>query len=536
MELFAFAVTYPILAVCSALLLVPIVLIISDVYTWYYLPPGPMPLPFIGNVLSIPSKDFFVTLEKWSHMYGPIHTIWIGRKPRLVIADPAIAVELLSRRGNRYSSRPRMIMFGEVFGDNTSVASLPYGDKWALQRKFLHHSLKGPSLPAFKPRQEAEALALITSIVNDSDDWSQSLDRFASSVVFSMAYGRRIASLDSNVLKTRQKFFTYASNLMKPGAYLVETFPFLLQLPSFLARWRAPVLQMGREQAAFDIGLVDTVKDDLKKEKGTHMASLTNTMLQLKAEGDTDANALSEAHFAAVPASLFGAGSYTTASTLHFIVLGLLTQPDTQRMAHAELDTIIGKDRSPAFVDQANLPLIEAIIKEGLRWRPTAVFGMPHATSEADVYKGYRIPKGTVVWASSWGINQNPEYFPSAQTFSPIRYLDESDSRYDARVAAKSFPGGSHDHATFGFGRRACAGAELAMNNLFIVIAKLLWSFDIKPIDGEVYDTNAFTGGLVMRPAPFKCKFIIRDESRRLVLKHEMKVAESVLELFPTFD
>ncbi|XMA10003.1 hypothetical protein WAI453_002794 [Rhynchosporium graminicola] len=160
-----------------------------------------------------------------------------------------------------------MIMFGDVFGDKTSVASLPYGDRWALHRKRLYHSLKGPALPASKPRQEAEALALTTSIVNESNDWSQGLDRCASSVVFSMAYGRRIASLDSNLLKTRQEFFRYVSDLLKPGPYLVEMFGFLLQLPSFLTRWKDTVLQMGRDQAAFDISLVNTVKDDLKKRK-----------------------------------------------------------------------------------------------------------------------------------------------------------------------------------------------------------------------------------------------------------------------------
>ncbi|CZT07896.1 related to cytochrome P450 CYP2 subfamily [Rhynchosporium agropyri] len=403
-------------------------------------------------------------------------------------------------------------MFGDVFGDNTSVASLPYGDRWALHRKLLYHSLKGPALPASKPRQEAEALALTTSIVNESNDWSQGLDRCASSVVFSMAYGGRIASLDSNVLKTRQEFFRYASDLLKPGAYLMEMFGFLLQLPSFLTRWKDPVLQMGRDQAAFDIGLVNT------------------------AEVDSDANALSDTHFAAVPASLFGAGSYTTASTLHFVVLGLLTQPDMQKLAQAELDAIVGNDRSLTYADQAEVPFIDAIIKEVLRWRPSAVFGMPHATSETDVYKSYHFQKGTVVWASSWGVNQNPGFFPSPQTFAPNRSLDTSDPRYDANVAAKPFPGVSHDHATFGFGRRACAGAELATNKFFIVIAKLLWSFDIKPIEGEIYDIDAFTGGLVLRPAPFKCRFVIRDEGRRLVLEREMKKAEEVLPLFPAFD
>ncbi|KAL2062818.1 hypothetical protein VTL71DRAFT_5890 [Oculimacula yallundae] len=536
MDLFRFAAMHPLLAAFVALLMIPICMILTDIYTWYYLPPGPLPIPFIGNVLSIPSKKFFVTLEQWSHIYGPIYTIWIGRSPRIVITDPAIAVELLSRRGNRYSSRPRMIMFGEVFGNNTSVASLPYGEKWSIHRKLLHYSLKGSAMPAFKPLQEAEALTLTASLVKNSKSWSQGIDRYASSVVFSMAYGRRFASEDSVVLTTRKEFFRYANDLLKPGAFLVESFPVLLKFPDFLARWREPVLEMGRAQAAFDISLVNTVRDDLKGAKGQVKANLTDKMLQLKTKGDPDAMALNEAHFAAVPATLFAAGSYTTASTLQWLVLGVLTQPNVQQTAHTELDAIVGKYRSPTFADQANLPYIDAIIKEILRWRPSSAFGIPHATTEKDIYSGYRIPKGTSIWASAWGLNQNPEYFPSPQTFAPHRYLAESDPRYDAKVAAKPFPGGFHGHATFGFGRRACAGADLATNSMYIVIAKLLWYFDIKPIDGEVYDVDSVTGGLVLRPTPFKCQFVVREEDRRAVLEREMKEAEKVLELFPPFD
>ncbi|KAG4440922.1 hypothetical protein IFR05_003612 [Cadophora sp. M221] len=536
MEVFTYIAMNPFLAGLWALLMIPVALLLSDIYTWFYLPPGPLPIPFIGNVLSFPKDNFFLTLEEWSHIYGPMYTIWVGRSPRIVISDPAIAVDLMSRRGNRYSSRPRMIVFGELFNNNSSVASLSYGSAWSIRRKVLHHSLKLSALPAYKPRQEAEALAVVDSVVGNSDDWSKAIDRFASSVVFSMAYGRRIASLDSEVLKKRQFLFRYASDTLKPGAYPVEMFPFLLRLPDFLACWREPVVKMGRVLRTFDIGLVNSVKEDLKNTKGTAVISLTETMLDMKANGDADTNALSESHFAALPASLFGAGSETTASTIHSAILAFVTNPQVQKAAQAELDAVVGKNRSPTFADQVKLPYIDAIVKEVLRWRPSSAFGLPHATNEDDVYKGYRIPKGTTVWAPAWGLNQNSSYFPSPQTFAPERYLPESDARFDPKVAAKPFPQGAHAHGTFGFGRRACAGADLAMNSIFISLAKLLWSFNIKPVDGEVYDVDSYAGGIILHPSAFKCEFVLRDDERRAVLEREMKEAEKVLELFPPFD
>ncbi|KAH7323680.1 cytochrome P450 [Rhexocercosporidium sp. MPI-PUGE-AT-0058] len=536
MEVLPYVAMNPLVAGLWALLMIPVVFLLSDIYTWFYLPPGPLPIPFIGNVLSFPKDNFFLTLEEWSHIYGPIYTIWVGRSPRIIISDPAIAVELMSRRGSRYSSRPRMIVFGELFNNNSSVASLSYGSAWSIRRKVLHHSLKLSILPAYKPRQEAEALAVVDSIVGNSDNWSKAIDRFASSVVFSMAYGRRIASLDSKVLKKRQYLFRYASDLLKPGAYPVESFPFLLHLPAFLSRWKEPIVKMGRVLATFDVGLVDSVKEDLEHSKGTLVTSLTETMLDLKANGDVDTNALREDHFAALPASLFGAGSDTTASTLHSAILAFVTHPHIQKAAQAELDLVVDKHRSPTFADQPKLPYIDALVKEILRWRPSSAFGLPHATSENDVFNGYRFPKGTTIWAPAWGLNQNPAYFPSPQTFAPQRYLPESDPRYDAELGAKPFPQGAHVHGTFGFGRRACAGADLAMNSIFIALAKMLWSFDILPVEGESYDVDSYAGGIILRPKVFRCEFILRDEERRFVLEREMREAEKVLELFPPFD
>ena len=49
--------------------------------------------------------------------------------------------------------------------------------------------------------------------------------------------------------------------------------------------------------------------------------------------------------------------------------------PEVQAKAQAELDTVIGPDRLPEFADCANLPYINAIISEVLRWQPVLPMG-----------------------------------------------------------------------------------------------------------------------------------------------------------------
>lgn len=70
--------------------------------------------------------------------------------------------------------------------------------------------------------------------------------------------------------------------------------------------------------------------------------------------------------------------------------------PGIQRKAQAELDRVVGKDRLPSFDDRPLLPYTEAIYREVMRWRPPLPVGLPHATTEDDVYKGYFIPKGVI--------------------------------------------------------------------------------------------------------------------------------------------
>ena len=59
-----------------------------------------------------------------------------------------------------------------------------------------------------------------------------------------------------------------------------------------------------------------------------------------------------------------------------------------------------------------------------------------------------------------------------AECFRPERFLGAQ----EAWMRDFSLP--------FGFGRRICPGMHLARNSLFIVVARLLWAFDIRPAAG----------------------------------------------------
>lgn len=111
----------------AGLAALPVILLISDILKWMRMPPGPLPLPFIGNKL--PNSKPWIQFQDWSKKYGPIFTIWVGRRPTIVISDPEIAVDLMEKRSNIYSSRPRFVVMGEMYATG-SILVQPYGKEW----------------------------------------------------------------------------------------------------------------------------------------------------------------------------------------------------------------------------------------------------------------------------------------------------------------------------------------------------------------------------------------------------------------------
>lgn len=101
------------------------------------LPPGPFPLPIVGNHLIIPKVKPWVAFEDWSKYYGdPLLTIWLGRRPIIVANDAWSASELMEKRANIYSSRPNIVIMGDMFNwtVNNQVCQV-YGDRWRTHRK-----------------------------------------------------------------------------------------------------------------------------------------------------------------------------------------------------------------------------------------------------------------------------------------------------------------------------------------------------------------------------------------------------------------
>lgn len=98
------------------------------------LPPGPKPLPLLGNLLSLDPElhTYFTSLAR---DYGPIFTLWLGKKVGIVISSPAVAKEVLKDQDTTFANRDVPIAALESAYGGIDIAWSPYGPEWRMLRK-----------------------------------------------------------------------------------------------------------------------------------------------------------------------------------------------------------------------------------------------------------------------------------------------------------------------------------------------------------------------------------------------------------------
>jgi len=132
---------------------------------------------------------------------------------------------------------------------------------------------------------------------------------------------------------------------------------------------------------------------------------------------------LTERQLLSLCLDLFVAGTETSATTLTWAIILLSLNQDIQYKIHREIDNIIGSETLPRMDDRKKLPFTEASILEIQRLADIVPLGIPHAVTEDVQFRGYFIPKGTLVLSNMYSVHMNPELWPEPEKFKPERFL-----------------------------------------------------------------------------------------------------------------
>ncbi|KAJ2917559.1 hypothetical protein MD484_g2877, partial [Candolleomyces efflorescens] len=452
------------------------------------LPPCPPKRGPLGHVGIMPKEFEYLTYERWAkELDTDIIHLQLGDKTIIVLHSWEAVTTFFEKKASLNSDRTQRVMKDEM-----SV-------------HFLHVPVCGSTIcsPALISIKCRLGLASFGPSIRDV---ISVIRHFTGGLSLSMAYGIEMKATDDPYVRLSERAMSGLVLSGTPGRWLVDVLPFLKYVPSWFpgAGWKRQASiwrewQDDMRTKPYDVALANI-------ENGTTRASFLMEALRSVQE-DTSSGDQVEL-IKDVTATIFAGGSETSATGISTFFLAMLCYPEVQEKAFAELERVLGPNRLPTFEDKGKLPYITAIMRESLRWQNPNPIALPHRSTEEDVYKGYRIPKGSMVIGNVWALMHNEEEFPEPMSFKPERFLNPDGSLNES----------VRDPATavFGFGRRLCPGRYIALSSLWITIASVLAAFRIerdlddngKPIDIQ----PNYLPGVSRFPAPFKATMQVRSK------------------------
>ncbi|XP_059102812.1 cytochrome P450 2C25-like isoform X4 [Peromyscus eremicus] len=329
------------------------------------LPPGPTPLPVIGNFLQIDVKDISQSLTNFSKVYGPVFTLYLGRQPTVVLHGYEAVKEALIDHGEEFSGRGSFPM-AEKITKGLGIA-FSNGSRWKEIRRFSLMTLRnlGMGKRTIEDRVQEEAQCLVEELrkTNGSPcDPTFILSCAPCNVICSIIFQNRFDYKDQDFLTFMEKVNENVRILSSP--------------------W---IQENNSQQSEFTL---------------EHLATTVN--------------------------DLFGAGTETTSTTLRYALLLLLKHPHVTAKVQEEIDRVVGRHRSPCMQDRIHMPYTDAMIHEVQRFIDLIPTSVPHAVTCDTKFRNYLIPKGTTIITSLSSVLHDSKEFPNPEMFDPGHFLDKN--------------------------------------------------------------------------------------------------------------
>ncbi|KAI0336743.1 CyP450 monooxygenase [Cubamyces sp. BRFM 1775] len=439
------------------------------------LPPGPPGLPILGNLLDVPTANVEEKYRELNDKFGDVVYLNALGQPMLVLGTHNAAVDLLEKRSAVYSDRAYSPMV-DLGGFDWVLTLLRYGLRWRRHRRMFHQFFNPNVVTQYRPVQRAGVAQFLSRLLSTPDELREHIRNLFAATIVRITYGFDIKEKDDDYVQMAEKGIAAFSSLLVPGKYLVELFPALRHLPAWFPGCGFKREAIDARVIVQGVRCVPWARTITALREGSYRASMASALLE-RISALTGEEAIDEEDIARnTVAVAYAAGADTTLASIQAFFLAMALFPEAQRKAQAELDAVVGSHRLPDFSDESALPFVCALVKECLRWHAVLPLAVPHRLIEDDTYRGYHIPKGTVVVPNVWAFSRDETRYVNAKDFKPERFLAK-DGSLDPQVLDPS-------EYAFGYGRRICPGRHFAQSSLFLIVASVLHTFSISaPLD-----------------------------------------------------
>ncbi|KFQ72932.1 Cytochrome P450 2K1, partial [Phaethon lepturus] len=434
-------------------------------------PPGPRPLPIIGNLHIVDLKRPYLTMLELSKTYGPVFSIQMGLRKIVVLSGYDAVKEALVNQADAFAGRPKIKVVEETGKGNRKGVIFSDGENWKVMRRFTLTTLRdfGMGKKAIEDRVVEEYGCLADTIEAQKGkplEMTLMMNAAVANVIVSILLGKRYDYEDP----TFKRLLSLANENVRifgsPSVSMYNTFPVL----GFLLKDHKIFIQNVKEINTF---IKVTFIEHLKTLDRNDQRSFIDTFLVRQQEENGKANGyFHDENLTEVVRNLFVAGMETTSTTLRWGLLLMMKYPEIQKKVQEEIERVIGST-PPRIEHRIQMPYTDAVVHEIQRFANILPLNVPHETTEDVTLKGYFIPKGTYIIPLLASVLRDKSQWEKPDIFYPEHFLD-SEGKFVKRDAFMPFSAG----------RRICAGETLAKMELFLFFTGLLQRFTFHPPPG----------------------------------------------------
>ncbi|KAF8043834.1 hypothetical protein BT93_A1980 [Corymbia citriodora subsp. variegata] len=447
-------------------------------------PPSPLALPLLGH-FHLLSSALPKSLEALARRYGPLMQISIGSSHFLVASDATTAQQILRAHDVEFASKFVFAPSHHNIYKEAEFVNAPYGTYWKFMKRLCMTQLfAGPQIDRFSHIREDETMKLLRSLwkchqVGEPCDLGTKLTAMSNNMLCRMAMSRGRSKSDDQAHEIRE----IVRDTMACGARLsfAEVHGPLKHIDLF-GNGRRLRTALRR----FDVLVEQIIKE---YEDASGQASDEKDVMDILLETYRDPNAeirLTRDQIKHFFLDLLIAGVDTTSASMQWAIIELLKHPPKLKKLREEIDMVVGSTRLVNESDVANLPYLQAVVKETLRLHTPGPLLRRKCNSDCEI-NGYDIKAGTNILINAYAIMHDPGTWKDPDEFVPERFLagDGDDHRMELK-------GQDFHFLPFGSGRRACIGVNHAAIVLHTVIGGLIQCFDLK--GAEKVDIKLATG------------------------------------------
>ncbi|KAF5889947.1 cytochrome P450 2B4-like, partial [Clarias magur] len=386
-------------------------------------PPGPTPLPFLGNLHQF-AKDP-MNLIRSMVQYGDLCSLYLGREPMIVLNNLKVANEALVENGTVFSGRPYIPSL-DWMAEGYGIVAVTYNHAWKQQRRFALHTLRnfGLGKKTVEERVMEEAHCLTSEMLKhegNAFDPMHPLLNAVSNIICSIVFGDRF---DHDNERFAMFLKILNEHMWFSGSAVAEFF----NLIPFIRHFPGPHQKI-RENGCALKGFVREMMEEHKKTLDTENLRdfIDAYLVEISKQESNEDSTFHEKNLLMSTADLFLGGTETTATTLRWGLIFMMNHPEIQDRCHEEIVRVLGYDRAPCMDDRASLPYTHATVHEIQRVGNIAPLAVVHETTASTRLRGYTIPKGTQILPNLMAIMQDKEHWRYPDTFNPENFLDNDE-------------------------------------------------------------------------------------------------------------